>query len=338
MNAMSTQDLQHLAQSLMARGKGILAADESVPTITRRFEKLGIESTEQTRRDYREMLFATPRLGQYISGAILFDETLRQTTAAGEGMVQLLQRQGILPGIKVDLRTMPLANFPGEKATRGVDGLDQRLPEYAERGARFTKFRAVFSIGHHLPSDTAVAVNAQTLARFAAISQEAGLLPIVEPEVLMEGEHPIERCFEVTLRVLRAVFHHLYQHRVTLEAMILKTNMILPGFQSAKGAGVAEVAELTLRCLRQAVPPAVGGIAFLSGGQGEADATAHLAAINAMGEAPWPLGFSYARALQNPAMKTWAGRAQNTPAAQSALYERAKANGQARLGMLTSET
>jgi fructose-bisphosphate aldolase class I len=313
--------------ALLASGKGILAADESFPTIGKRFEELNIPSTETSRRDYREMLFTTPGLGEFISGVILFDETLRQKTAAGVPLSEILTRQNIVPGIKVDEGTAALAHFAGEKITQGLDGLRERLAEYRELGARFTKWRAVITIGEKIPTRACIEANARVHALFAALSQEAGLVPIVEPEVLMDGEHSIARCEEVTTATLNSVFAALTEHRVVLEQMLLKTGMVLSGKDSAQQAGIAEVATATVRCLRRVVPAAVPGIVFLSGGQTDEDATERLNAICKAGELPWTLTFSYGRALQAPALKIWKGSAANVAAAQAALHHRAKCNG-----------
>jgi fructose-bisphosphate aldolase class I len=324
--------MQDIARSLVAPGKGILAADESTPTITKRFKTIGVESTEENRRAYRDALFSTPGLGQFISGVILFDETLRQKDSHGTPFPELLQRQGIIPGIKVDKGAKALANFPGEKITEGLDGLRDRLVEYRNLGAKFTKWRAVISIGEHLPTRGCVQANAQALARFAALSQEAGLVPIVEPEVLMDGAHSIERCETVTELTMKIVFEQLFQHRVVLEKMLLKPNMVLSGKEAPVQATIQEVAERTLCCLRRMVPAAVPGIVFLSGGQSDVAATQHLNAINKMGKDPWQLSFSFGRALQSPALQVWKGSPENVAAAQNALLQRAQYNCVARCG------
>ena len=329
---MSANDLENTAHTLVAPGKGILAADESHPTIAKRFKAIGIEANEETRRAYRELLLTTPGLGNYISGVILFDETLRQATAAGTPFVKALAAQGILPGIKVDQGAKPLANYPDEKITEGLDGLRDRLKEYAQLGARFTKWRAVISIGPRTPTDFCLEANAHALARFAALSQEADLVPIVEPEVLMDGPHAIERHAEVTENAIRVVFHALAAHRVRLEAMLLKPNMVLSGTESATQARIEQVAEMTRTCLLHTVPAAVPGIVFLSGGQDDLTATEHLQALNRLGHVPWELSFSFGRALQAPALKLWAGRAENVSAAQRALHQRARCNSAARFG------
>jgi fructose-bisphosphate aldolase class I len=334
---MNASSLVTTAQSLVAAGKGILAADESGGTITKRFQALGIASTEETRRAYRELLFSTPDLGSSISGVILYDETIRQKSAEGRPLVDVLKQAGIMPGIKVDKGAKPLAGFPGDKITEGLDGLRERLAEYVNLGARFTKWRAVITIGSGLPSLTALRANAHALARFAALSQEAGLVPIVEPEVLMDGDHSLERHGEVTRDAHRRVFDALAEHGVLLEGMLLKPNMILPGEKSRQQASVTDVAHATLRLLRQTVPPAVPGIVFLSGGQSDVLATEHLNALNRLGGAPWQLSFSYGRALQSAALQTWSGDASKTAAAQKALQRRARANAAARSGKYTVE-
>jgi len=326
------KELSSIASAMVSPGKGVLAADESSPTIEKRFKSINVPSTEENRRDYRTALFTTPGLGEFISGVILFDETIRQKAADGTPLVELLRQQGIIPGIKVDKGARALAQFPGEKITEGLDGLRDRLAEYAQLGARFTKWRAVITIGENTPSRFCLEANAQMLARFAALSQEAGLVPIVEPEVLMDGEHTIERHFEVTEAAQRAVFHALSEHRVRLEAMLLKPNMVLSGKECPQQARVSQVAEMTVRCLRRAVPAAVPGIVFLSGGQSDVQATEHLNALNQLGKAPWELSFSFGRALQAPALKAWAGKPENAAAAQGALHHRARCNGAARLG------
>lgn len=314
------------ARNLVAPGKGILAADESFPTLEKRFKALGIAATEENRRAYRELLFTAPGLGEFISGAILFDETLRQKSGEGVPLSVILERQGIIPGIKVDLGTSALANFPGEKITRGLDGLRERLSEYRELGARFTKWRAVLKIGVGLPTRTGIAANAVRLAMFAALSQEANLVPIVEPEILMDGDHTIDRCEEVADLTLRTVFDALRDHRVRLETMLLKPAMILAGVDARVQPGDDEIAERTYRCLRRGVPAAVPGVVFLSGGQNPVEATTRLAAINRVGAGPWALTFSFGRALQEPALSAWHGQSKNVGAAQVALLERARQN------------
>lgn len=326
MSTVPSSVLESCARSLVAPGKGILAADESFPTIEKRFKKLGIPATEDSRRAYRETLFTAPQLGEFISGAILFDETLRQKSRDGVPLSAILERQGIIPGIKVDLGITALANFPGEKITRGLDGLRQRLKEYRELGARFTKWRAVISIADGIPTRTGVHTNAQRLAMFAALSQEAELVPIVEPEVLMDGAHTLDRCEEVADLTLQAVFAALCEHRVGLEGMLLKPAMVLPGADCPQQVSDEEIATRTLRCLRRHVPAAVPGIVFLSGGQSPEQATTRLAAINRAGVGPWALSFSFGRALQEPALDAWHGQSENVAAAQAALLERARLN------------
>lgn len=313
--------------ALLAPGKGILAADESFPTIGRRFQALNIPSTEENRRAYREMLFTTPGLGGCISGVILFDETIRQRTSRGALMPEWLAAQGIVPGIKVDQGTAGLPAFAGEKITLGLDGLRGRLAEYRQLGARFTKWRAVIAIGAGIPTSACIEANAASLALFAALSQEADLVPIVEPEILMDGDHTIARCEQVAGMTLRAVFAALVLHRVALEQMLLKTGMILSGTECPEQAGVAVVAEATLRCLRRTVPAAVPGVVFLSGGQSDVAATQRLNAICQAGGVPWKLSFSFGRALQDAALKTWRGSPAHVAAAQAALLHRAQSNG-----------
>ena len=332
---MNTHDLQGTALALVAPGKGVLAADESTPTITKRFENIELASTEETRRAYREMLFTTPALGDFISGVILFDETIRQHTRDGRPFPEVLGEQGILPGIKVDKGTTLLANSPDEKVTEGLDGLRERLAEYFELGARFSKWRAVIQIGDAMPTRTCLCSNAHALARFAALSQEAGLVPIVEPEVLMEGDHTIQRCERVTEAVLKTVFQHLSEHRVVLEQMLLKPNMVTAGEDCKQQSSVLEVAEATLRCLRRAVPASVPGIVFLSGGQSEVLATQHLNMMNEIGGAPWQLSFSFGRALQTASLQAWGGR--NVLSGQQALRHRARCNSAARHGQYSGE-
>jgi len=333
---MNAADLAATAGALVAPPKGLLAADESFPTIGKRFEALGIPSTPETRRAYREMLFTTPGLADSISGAILFDETMNQTTAAGVPLVEMLWQQGIMPGIKVDAGTMLLPGFPGEKITSGLDGLRERLAAYRELGARFTKWRAVIVLDECRPTAGAIEANAHALARFAALSQEAGLVPVVEPEVLMDGNHSLARCEEATRATLQAVFAALFTQRVLLEGMLLKTGMVLPGADSPEQVDAAAVAEATIRCLRRAVPAAVPGIVFLSGGQGDVVATERLDAIGRTRGGPWRLSFSYGRALQDAAMKTWRGAAGNAAAAQAALAHRARCNAAACRGEYTA--
>jgi fructose-bisphosphate aldolase class I len=318
--------LESTVRALLAPGKGILAADESFPTIGERFKELGIVSNEDNRRAYRETLFTTSGLGEFISGAILFDETIRQKTSAGAPMAGLLEAQGIVPGIKVDAGAVPMPAFPGEKITTGLDGLRERLAEYRKMGARFTKWRAAITIGDGLPTDACADANATQLALFAALSQEAGLVPIVEPEILMTGNHGIERCEEVATATLRTVFRALVRNRVSLEGMLLKTGMVLSGEDCPRQAGDPEIAEATLRCFRRTVPAAIQGIVFLSGGQGDVEATRRLNAVCAAKGLPWRITFSFGRALQDAAMKTWGGSPRNIPAAQGALRHRAHCN------------
>ena len=330
---MAGHELETTAVELVAPGKGILAADESTGTIEKRFTSIGLESTEENRRAYRNLLFTTDGVEEFISGVILFDETIRQSSDDGTPFPKLLAERGIIPGIKVDKGAKQLAKAPGEKVTEGLDGLRERLAEYVELGARFTKWRAVISIGAGIPSDYCIWTNAHALARFAALSQEARLVPIVEPEVLMDGDHDIETAYRVTSRVQNAVFTELHDQRVELEGMLLKPNMVLSGYDSPEQASDDDVAEWTLRCLRRNVPAAVPGIVFLSGGQSDEDATARLSAMNARGPHPWQLSFSYGRALQAPALKAWGGDAENVEAGQRAFYHRAKMNGAARSGL-----
>jgi fructose-bisphosphate aldolase class I len=330
-------DLHSTARALVADSKGILAADESHPTIAKRFKGIELESTEANRRAYRDMLFTTAGLEDFISGVILFDETIRQSSGDGTAFADLLASKGIIPGIKVDKSAKDLALFPGEKITEGLDGLRGRLEEYVSMGARFTKWRAVITIGEGIPSDYCVRANAHALGRFAALSQEAGMVPIVEPEVLMDGDHSIERCYEATERTLRTLFAELAEARVRLEGTLLKTNMVLSGNNASHRAGVEEVAQQTVACLRECVPTDIPGIVFLSGGQSDEDATAHLSAMNRLGDHPWELSFSYGRALQAPALDAWKGDAANIDAGQRALYHRARLNGAARSGSYTPD-
>jgi fructose-bisphosphate aldolase class I len=335
---MASGELERVALTLVADGKGILAADETVPTLTRRFDMLGIKSTEQNRRTYREMLFTSPGAAEFISGAIMYDETIRQKSSRGTPLTEALAVQGVLPGIKVDTGAKPLAGSPDETVTEGLDGLRDRLSEYRTMGARFAKWRAVIRITDSLPSSACVTANAHALARYAALCQEQQLVPIVEPEVLMDGSHTIERCEEVTGVVLHAVFHALFEQDVAVEGMLLKPNMVVAGKACASQPSVEEVATATLRCLRRHVPVAVPGIVFLSGGQNARLATIHLNAINRLpGPKPWKISFSYGRALQDPALEAWHGRDENLAAGQSALYHRAKCNGAASMGKYTQE-
>jgi fructose-bisphosphate aldolase class I len=326
------ESMEGMARALVASGKGILAADESTGTIEKRFGAVGIESTEATRRAYRNLLFTTPGVEAFISGVILFDETMRQASDDGTPFPDLLARTGIVPGVKVDRGAKALAGAPGEKVTEGLDGLRERLAEYRELGARFTKWRAVIGIGSGLPTDYAIRVNAHALARFAALSQGAGLVPIVEPEVLMDGGHTVERSFAATSRTLQAVFGELYAQGVRLEAMLLKPNMVLAGYECPEHATHEEVADWTIRAMRRHVPAAVPGIVFLSGGQSDEDATANLDALNRVGGQPWQLSFSFGRALQAAALTAWAGDPANMPAAQRVFAGRAVETGAARSG------
>jgi len=330
-------ELQATVDALAQKGKGILAADESGPTIAKRFKAIGVESTEENRRAYRQLILAAPALGEFISGVILYDETMGQRADDGTLLPQLAARQGIVPGIKVDAGKIALAHASGDEITEGLDGLAKRLAAYKQQGARFAKWRAVYNVSDTLPSRLAVQANAQGLARYAAICQEQGVVPIVEPEVLMDGAHTMARCAEVTEEVLHEVFHALHRHKVSLEHMLLKPSMVVPGKEQAQRAGVAEVAAQTLAVLRRTVPAAVPGIFFLSGGQTPAQATAHLDAMNRLGPHPWQLSFSYGRALQDPAMQAWNGQAANAAAAQSALLKRARLNGAARQGKYSAD-
>jgi fructose-bisphosphate aldolase class I len=332
---MTVDELAATATALVAPGKGILAADESSGTIAKRFDSIEVESTEERRRAYRELLFTTEGAAEFISGVILYEETLGQRAADGTPLPETLSRQGIIPGIKVDSGTTALAGFEGEKVTEGLDGLDGRLAGYRDQGARFTKWRAVIAIGEQLPTPGCIRANAEALARFAASSQQAGLVPIVEPEVLMDGDHTIERCDRATRDTLAEVFAALRRHRVRFDGMLLKPNMVLSGSDCPTQAGVEQVAEATVACLRDNVPASVPGIVFLSGGQTDEAATAHLNAMNRLPGAPWQLSFSYGRALQAPALKAWKGEAANGPAAQRAFLHRARLNGAARSGSWT---
>jgi fructose-bisphosphate aldolase, class I len=331
---MNVAELNKVAEAMVAPGRGILAADESTATIKKRFDVLGVESTTDMRRDYREMLFRTSEaMSKYISGVILYDETIRQNAKDGTPLVKIIEKSGSLPGIKVDKGTKPLPECPGEVVTEGLDGLRERLAEYRGLGAKFAKWRAVINIGEHgMPSRTCVRANAHALARYAALCQDAGIVPIVEPEVLMDGGHDIDRCAEVTAWVLKETFQELFYNRVALEGMVLKPNMTVPGKKSPKRASVAEVADKTLRVLKECVPAAVPGIAFLSGGQSDEDATAHLDAMNKLGPLPWHVSFSYGRALQHAPQTTWSGKSENVAAAQRAFSHRAMMNGLAALG------
>jgi fructose-bisphosphate aldolase, class I len=324
---MNTTELAATAHAMVAKHRGLLAADESTSTILKRFNSIKLESTEENRRAYREMLFSTPGASEYISGVILFDETIRQKTKDGVPFAEYLAGHNMIPGIKVDMGAKPLAGFAGETITEGLDGLRERLAEYHKLGARFAKWRAVIDIGAGIPGRYAIAANAEALARYAALCQEAGIVPIVEPEVLMDGDHPIERCEEVTDAVLQTVFDHLFAARIALEGMVLKPNMVIAGKKSAKRATPEQVAEATVRTLKRHVPSAVPGIAFLSGGQSPAEATHHLSLMNAAGPLPWALTFSYGRALQDTALKAWGGKASGLEGGQKQLHLRAKLNG-----------
>jgi fructose-bisphosphate aldolase class I len=334
---MSKQELETVARAMVAPGKGILAADESMGTIKRRFDGIKIESNDNNRRAYREMLFTTKGLEEAISGVILFDETIRTAASDGTPFPLLLSKKGILPGIKVDKGPVEIPGFPGETVTEGLDGLRARVKEYKELGAKFAKWRAVITIGDGIPTYTCLEANAHALARYAALCQEGGLVPIVEPEVLLDGNHTIERCEEVTEATLRITFATLMRQRVLLEGMILKPSMVVSGKDNPRQAGVDEVAERTIRCLKRTVPAAVPGIAFLSGGQSAVSATEHLNAMNKLGTLPWQVSFSYARALQDPAIKAWKGEAANVATAQKIFYHRAKMNSAARTGRYTKE-
>jgi fructose-bisphosphate aldolase class I len=335
--AATVTDLETIAKALVAEGKGILAADESEGTIKKRFDSIGVESTEENRRAYRDLLFTTEGVEEFISGVIMFDETIRQTTEDGTPFAQLLESRGIIPGIKVDKGAKPLALAEGETVTEGLDGLRERLAEYHELGARFTKWRAVISIGDARPSDYCIWTNAHALARFAALSQEAGLVPIVEPEVLMDGDHSIEESYRVTDRTLQALYTELFDQRVKREGSLLKTNMVVSGYDASEQADLDTVAEMTIKLLRNMVPAAVPGVVFLSGGMSDEDATARLNAMNQRGPHPWELSFSYGRALQAPALKAWGGDPSKMEDAQKAFYRRAKFNSAARSGSYAPE-
>lgn len=330
---MNKDQLAKIAQAMVAPGKGILAADESSGTIKRRFDAIGVESTADSRRDYREFMFRTQdAMSQNISGVILYDETIRQNAKDGTALVKLIEQAGSIPGIKVDAGVKPLPNFPNETITEGLDGLGERLAEYYKLGARFAKWRAVIDIADGIPSRYAVKANAQALARYAALCQANDIVPIVEPEVLMDGGHTLERCYEVTEFVLKTLYDELYEARIFLEGTVLKPNMIVPGKKCATQASPEQVAEQTVRVFKQTVPVAVPGIAFLSGGQSDVEATANLDAINRLGDLPWNVTFSYGRALQAAPQKAWSGKADNVPAAQKAFAHRAKMNGLASKG------
>jgi fructose-bisphosphate aldolase class I len=334
---MGANELHEIAQAIVADGRGILAADESDSTIKKRFDSIGIESTEDNRRAYRDMLFTTEGVEEYISGVILFDETIRQSALDGTPFPKLLESKGVIPGIKVDSGAKPLAHAEGETITEGLDGLRERLNEYRKLGARFAKWRATYSIGDGIPSDYCIWTNAHALARYAALCEEAGIVPIVEPEVLMDGDHSIKDSSRVTGRVLNAVYTELHDQRVDLYGTLLKPNMVLSGYDASNRASVDEVADATLDVFYRHVPAAVPGIVFLSGGQSDEDATAHLNAINARGPHPWKISFSYGRALQAPALKAWVGKEENVEAGQRAYYHRAKMNSAAQTGMYAPE-
>ena len=330
---MNLEALNKVAKAMVAPGKGILAADESSSTIKKRFDAIGVESTEENRRDYREMLFRSGEaMSKHISGVILYDETIWQKAKDGTPLVKLIEQAGSIPGIKVDEGTKPLPNCPGEVITVGLDKLADRLPKYYDQGARFAKWRAVIDIGAGIPSYTAIHSNAHALARYAALCQQANIVPIVEPEVLMDGDHDIDRCYSVTEFMLKETFQELYYAKVALEGIVLKPNMAIAGKKSAKKASVQEVAEKTVRVLKNCVPAAVPGIAFLSGGQSDEEATAHLDAMNKIGGLPWPLTFSYGRALQAAPQKAWSGKGENVAAGQRAFSHRARMNGLAAQG------
>jgi len=334
---MKNENSESVARKLVAAGKGILAADESLPTIEKRLKSIDVVSTEENRRAYREVLFTTAGVGEFISGVILFDETIRQKTRDGRTFVEALEQQAVIPGIKVDKGAKPMANFPGERITEGLDGLRERLAGYRQLGARFAKWRAVIGIGEKIPTQRCIETNAELLARYAALSQEADLVPIVEPEVLMDGAHTIERHFEVTEQTLQIVFHALAKYRVALEAMLLKPNMVLSGKDCPHQASVQEVAEATLRCMKRVVPAAIPGLVFLSGGQTDLQATKHLNAMNRLDRVPWELSFSFGRALQAPVLTVWKGDPMNVADAQRALHHRAWCNSKARFGKYTEE-
>jgi len=333
---MDLAELNKVANAMVAPGRGVLAADESAGTCKKRFDAIGVESTEENRRDYRELLFRSKGMAN-ISGVILFDETIRQKAKDGTPLAKIIEQAGSLPGIKVDKGTKPLPFYPGEVITEGLDGLRERLVEYRGLGAKFCKWRTVIDIGPGIPSYYCIKANADALARYTALCQDENLVPIVEPEVLMDGDHDTDRCYQITELALKALFHELYLARVKLEGMVLKPNMVVPGKKSAKQASVDEVAEKTLRVLKECVPAAVPGIAFLSGGQSDLDATARLNAMNRLGGAPWKITFSYSRALQAAPQKAWSGKAENIPAAQAAFTHRAAMNGLAAMGKWSPE-
>ena len=334
---MSIQDeLQTTVAAMVQKGKGILAIDESSPTIAKRFKAIDVESTEENRRAYRSLILSTPDLGEFISGVILFEETLEQNSDEGISLPELCVQQGIVPGIKVDKGKLPMANTSGDEITQGLDGLEQRLKAYKKLGARFAKWRNVYHIAEMLPSRLAIDANAEVLARYAAICQSQGIVPIVEPEVLIDGDHSLNRCSEVSEVVFHELFHSLHQHHVVLEHIILKPNMMISGNRNLQKVTPEEVAEQTIRVLRRTVPSAVPSINFLSGGQTPEEATANLNTLNQLGQQPWELSFSYGRALQEPALQAWRGDASNTQKTQAALYQRARLNGAARYGKYTT--
>jgi fructose-bisphosphate aldolase class I len=335
---MNKETLKSVAEAIVAKQKGVLAADESTPTIKKRFDRVNVESTEEIRRRYREILFTSEGIERYIGGVILFDETLRQSSGDGTPFAELLFSRGIMPGIKVDKRAKPLALYPGEKVTEGLDGLRDRLVEYKELGAKFAKWRAVIEIDEHdIPTSFGIQANAHALARYAALCQELDIVPIVEPEVLMDGSHGIERCEEVTSRVLEAVFTELDAHRIFFEGMLLKPNMVIPGLKCAQQESAEKIAEATIRCMSRYVPAAVPGLVFLSGGQSAEDATANLNAMNKLGPHPWEVSFSYGRALQAPVLEAWQGQESNAASAQKMLLKRSMLNGYARDGKYDPE-
>ena len=327
--------LEKNANALVEKGKGILAADESNATVTKRFEAVKIASSEATRQTYRDLLFTAPAIEEYISGVIMYDETIRQNALNGQAFPALLAEKGIIPGIKVDKGAKEMAGFPGEKITEGLDGLRERLGDYYKLGARFAKWRAVIVIGKNLPSRACMTANAHALARYAALCQENDIVPIIEPETLMDGDHTIERCYEVTRAILKTTFSEMMEMDIFLEGLILKPNMVVAGKGCPQQASVSQVAEMTIRCLRETVPAAVPGVAFLSGGQNAVLATEHLNAMNNLGEQPWEVSFSFARALQDPAISTWRGEPGNVTAAQKAFSHRARCNSAARFGKYT---
>lgn len=330
---MSNVDLVKVAQAMVAEGKGILAIDESTGTCQKRFDSIGVECTEENRRAYRDMLLTTAGLGDHISGAILFDETIRQSTADGTSFVRVMEEAGVLPGIKVDKGAHPLAGHAGEKVTEGLDGLSGRLKEYKQMRAKFAKWRAVITIGESIPTAACIEANTHALARYAALCQEAGIVPMVEPEVLMDGSHSLDECYEVTQATLRSLFGQMYEQNVLLEGAILKASMVISGSDARDRADVEEVARVTLECLLNSVPAALAGVVFLSGGQSDTEATAHLDAMNKLGNFPWPLSFSYGRALQAPSLVIWGENpAGNVAASQARLAHRARMNGLAATG------